>query len=121
MSKLSRIILVVISLAMIPSFWLPLWKIHLDAPQYPEGLVMFIGQKHFSGDVNIINGLNHYIGMRHITEDQFPELKYITWLVLGVIISGLLLAAIGKRWLFTGWYFIFLAIAAFGIYRFWHW
>ncbi|HYV94904.1 MAG TPA: nitrous oxide reductase accessory protein NosL [Chitinophagales bacterium] len=121
MNKLSRIILVVISLAMIPSFWLPLWKIHLDAPQYPEGLVMFIGQKHLTGDVDIINGLNHYIGMKHITEEQFPELKYITWLVLGVIISGLLLAAIGRRWLFAGWYFIFLSIAAFGIYRFWHW
>ena len=121
MNKFSRILLALISLAMIPSFWLPLWKIHLTAPQYPEGLVMFIGQKHLTGDVDIINGLNHYIGMRHIKEDQFPELTYMTGLVIGIIISGLVLAVIGRRWLFAGWYFIFLGVAAFGIYRFWHW
>jgi copper chaperone NosL len=45
----------------------------------------------------------------------------MSWLVIGIIISGLLLALIGKRWLFAGWYSVFLAIAAFGIYRFWHW
>ena len=121
MKKISRILLAIVCLAMIPSFWFPLWKIHLEAPQYPEGLNMFIWQNHLSGDVNIINGLNHYIGMRHINEDQFPELRYMTGLVIGVIATGLLLAFIGRRWLFAVWYFIFLGIAAFGIYRFWHW
>src|SRR5207248_949356 len=77
--------------------------------------------KHLTGDVNIISELNHCIGMKQITEEQFPELKYITWLVIGIIISGLLLAAIGKHWLFAGWYLIFLSIASFGIYRFWSW
>lgn len=121
MKKTSRIILAAICLVMIPSFWFPLWKITLNAPQYPEGLRMYIWMNHLSGDVDIINGLNHYIGMRHITADMFPELHYITGVIIGVIISGLIVALLGRKWIFAVWYFLFLGIAAFGIYRFWHW
>ena len=47
--------------------------------QYPEGLYMLIWKDHLSGDVQVINGLNHYIGMKHISEDMFPriELHYL--------------------------------------------
>ena len=121
MRRSSRVILIAICLIMIPAFWLPLWKITLDAPQYPEGLRLYIWMNHLSGDVSIINGLNHYIGMAHINEDQFPELDYITDVMIGVIITGLLVALLGRRWIFALWYFLFLGIAAFGIYRFWHW
>ena len=30
-----------------------------------------------TGDVDIINGLNHYIGMKHITVEMFPEFKFL--------------------------------------------
>ncbi len=121
MKKNSRILIAALCLAMIPSFWFPLWNILLGAPQYPEGLHMEIWQDHLSGDLNTINGLNHYIGMQTIEEEDFPELNYIMWFVIGVIATGLLMAFIGNRWLYAGWYFIFLAIAAYGIYDFWQW
>jgi copper chaperone NosL len=40
-----------------------MWQIELEAPQYPEGLVLKLHANKIGGDVEIINGLNHYIGM----------------------------------------------------------
>jgi copper chaperone NosL len=52
---------------------LPLWRMELVAPQYPEGLVLYAYGDHFAGDsdsyyddIREINGLNHYIGMKPI-------------------------------------------------------
>lgn len=121
MKKSSRIIVALACLVMMLSFKFPLWKIELQAPQYPEGLRMYIWMDHLSGEFNIINELNHYIGMANITEDVFPELKYIKDVIMGVIATGLLISLIGNRWFFAIWYLAFLAIAAYGIYDFWHW
>lgn len=53
------------------AIFVPLWRMELIAPQYPEGLVMYAYGDHFAGDpgtyyddVREINGLNHYIGMK---------------------------------------------------------
>ena len=121
MKKGSRIILLCACLLMIASFKLPLWRIDLQAPQYPEGLMMNIWLDHLSGQVGIINELNHYIGMGIISEEVFPELKFMKYVIMGVIATGLLISIIGNKWLFAGWYFAFLGIAAYGIYDFWHW
>jgi hypothetical protein len=55
------------------AIFVPLWKMELVAPQYPEGLVMYAYGDRFEGssssyydDVREINGLNHYIGMKPI-------------------------------------------------------
>jgi copper chaperone NosL len=64
MKKISRIIIIVSSLAMITAFFTPIWDISLEAPQYPEGLGMKIWIDKITGDLNTINGLNHYIGMK---------------------------------------------------------
>ena len=50
-----------------------------------------------SGDVDIINGLNHYIGMKHITVDMFPEFKFLPFVVGFYMLLGLLVAVTGKR------------------------
>ena len=117
----SCITIIVLSLAIIPAFFLPLWDIYLDAPQYPEGLHMQIWTNHFSGDLPIINGLNHYIGMKQIHEEMFPELQYINTVLLIILLSGVLVGLLRFRALFAGWYFGFLAVAAYGIYDFWKW
>ena len=72
LSVASRILVAFSSGALIAVFFLPAWRIDLFAPQYPEGLTMNIWINGLSGDVDIINGLNHYIGMKHITVDMFP-------------------------------------------------
>ena len=92
----SRILVAFASGALIMVFFLPVWRIDLFAPQYPEGLTMNIWINGLSGDVDIINGLNHYIGMRHITVAMFPEFKYLSYVVLFFIVLGMLVALSGK-------------------------
>lgn len=81
LSTLSRWIIGVSSLFIIVAFFVPVWRIDLFAPQYPEGLVMKIWLAKLSGDVDIINGLNHYIGMGKIAESMFPEFSYLPYAV----------------------------------------
>ena len=82
MSILSRIIIGLGSLIMILAIFVPVWSIYLIAPQYPEGLSMQIWLNKITGQVEIINGLNHYIGMKHINADMFPEFKFLTYFLL---------------------------------------
>jgi copper chaperone NosL len=96
---LTRIVIAVTTLSLIAAYFLPLWQIQLWAPQYPEGLLMKIWLNHISGDFDIINGLNHYIGMRTIHAEMFPEFRIMGWLVGGIIAVGLLPAILGRR----GW------------------
>jgi copper chaperone NosL len=121
MKKYSSLILIIVSLAMFASFYFPLWEVTLEAPQYPEGLAMQIWLNHLSGDVATISGLNHYIGMKHIDESMFPELKYMQKIILAFIISGVFVGLMRKKWLFTIWFVAFFAVAALGIYDFWSW
>jgi copper chaperone NosL len=82
---------------MVGSFFLPIWKIELWAPQYPEGLMMKIWLNHLSGDVEIINGLNHYIGMAHIKAEMFPEFTILPYLAGFFVVLGLLVAWWNRR------------------------
>jgi hypothetical protein len=38
----SKVLLVLSTIALVTSIFVPLWRIELDAPQYPEGLMMQI-------------------------------------------------------------------------------
>jgi copper chaperone NosL len=95
-----RALLAVAALSQGATYFLPLWEIQLWAPQYPEGLNMKIWLSRISGDFEIINGINHYIGMRTIRAEMFPEFKIMPWLVAGMIVIGLIPALTGRRrWL----------------------
>lgn len=121
MSKHSRIIIAVSSLALISTYFLPLWYIFLTAPQYPEGLTMKIWLQDISGDVTIINGLNHYIGMRHINVAMFPEFHYLIYIIAFFILFGLLTAITGnKKLLFTN-LGLLIATGVAAIYDFYNW
>ncbi|MBK7290599.1 MAG: hypothetical protein IPI78_10460 [Chitinophagaceae bacterium] len=93
----SRILVAFASGALIAVFFLPAWRIDLFAPQYPEGLSMYIWINKLSGDVEIINGLNHYIGMKHISANMFPEFKYLTYVVIFFMALGMTAAITGRR------------------------
>lgn len=67
------------------------------APQYPEGLEMKIWINTLTGDVKIISALNHYIGMKHIEVNMFPEFSYMIYIVGFIITFGFLTALINKR------------------------
>lgn len=121
LSPISRILLAVASLAIISTYFLPVWEIYLWAPQYPEGLNMKIWLSKLSGDVAIINGLNHYIGMRHISEEMFPEFQYMGILVGILIALGLVAAIVGRRVLLVGFIGLALVYGAAALYDFYRW
>lgn len=121
MKKSSAVLITIACLAMIVSLFVPLWTVTLEAPQYPEGLILEIWLNKLGGQVDIISELNHYIGMKKISVEMFPEFEYMSTILLGVVISGLLVAILRKKWLFVFWFVVFFGIAALGIYDFWSW
>ena len=118
---ISRILIAVSSLLMIATFFLPIWRIDLWAPQYPEGLVLKIWLAKLSGDVDIINGINHYIGMAHIKEEMFPEFGYMSYIVGFFILFGLLTALVNKRALLVAYFSMLVLAGIAAMYDFWQW
>lgn len=96
MRKTSRVIIGVAAVALATVNFVPFWSIYLIAPQYPEGLSMQIWLNKLTGDVEIINGLNHYIGMKHIKAEMFPELNYLVYVVGAFSLLGLAIAIAPK-------------------------
>jgi len=97
MSNISRVIIAIGSLALIIMFFVPAWSIYLIAPQYPEGLSMQIWLNKITGQVEIINGLNHYIGMKHIKAEMFPEFSFLVYILGFFILFALVVAFTGNR------------------------
>lgn len=117
--------LVLAGIALLGSLGFPIWRITLDAPQYPEGMGMQIWASNIVGenenDLDIINQLNHYIGMKKIIPDSIPELSFIMPLIVGFAVCCFLSALRPRAWS-TGIVLLALAgLGAFGMYDFWLW
>lgn len=121
MKKATRIAVAILSLALVTAYFVPMWFIDLEAPQYPEGLGLKIWLNQMSGDLNTINNLNHYIGMKTIHPESIPELKIMPYLLGLLIAIGLTVAAVGKKWLFTIFMILFLALGITGGVDFYMW
>jgi copper chaperone NosL len=125
MTNKSRIIIVFASLLLLLTFFFPLWTIDLNAPQYPEGLGLRIWLDQISGlkpnDLQSINGLNHYIGMKEIIPDSIPELKIMPYIIVLMIIFGLFNAYMKNRKLVIVWLILFVVLGAVGLYDFYMW
>ena len=108
----------VAALVLIPVFFmpvLPIWVMKLWAPQYREGLTLSIYANTIKGDLQSINTLNHYVGMRHITAEDFKEFRFLPQALTGFGILALLAALANRRWVaFLGW----LAFTGFAVYMF---
>ena len=125
MKRISRLTVAIASLLLLVVYVTPLWRINLIAPQYPEGLGLRIWVNQITGmkpgDLNSINGLNHYIGMAPIDPASFPELQYMPKLLAAAIVAGLLVALIGRRPLLYVWSVLFALGAAAGLGDFYKW
>lgn len=125
MPRTPRLLLVLAALLLGAALALPLWEVRLVAPQYPEGLGMRIHAGTVTGikpnDLQSINGLNHYIGMKPIEPDAIPELRWMPWIVVGLAVFGLAAAALGSRPMLIGWLFAFAVLCAAGLWDFHRW
>lgn len=121
LKPVSRLIIALASLLMISAYFVPLWQILMWAPQYPEGLEMDIWINNITGDVKVISALNHYIGMKHIEVEMFPEFGYMIYIVGFLIGFGLVTALLNRRlmlWLFS---ILLVATAVAALVDFWLW
>jgi copper chaperone NosL len=82
---------------------------------------MYIWLYKLSGEVEIINGLNHYIGMAHIKEEMFPEFKILPYIVAGYIVFGLLTALLRSRKMLVGYLVLLILAGVAALYDFWQW
>lgn len=121
LSIASRILVAFASGALVAVFFLPAWRIDLFAPQYPEGLTMNIWINGLSGDVEVINGLNHYIGMKHITVGMFPEFKYLPYVVGFFMLLGMAVAITGSRKFLLAYLGLTAIGGALAMYDFYQW
>ena len=96
-----RSLLLLAVLLLTPAYFLPLWRMTMFAPQYPQGLRLDIYSYRLDGgnkgqDVKEINLLNHYIGMQDLDTADFAEFKWIPFVVGGLGLLFLRAAAHGK-------------------------
>ncbi|MBS1735332.1 MAG: hypothetical protein JSS98_01850 [Bacteroidetes bacterium] len=107
-----RILTIISGLALIAVLFVPLWQIELAAPQYPEGLVLKMYPNKLGGNVEVINGLNHYIGMKTLHAENFIEFTVLPYIiVLFAAFSFLVFFVNKKKWLYT----LFYSFVSFGI------
>jgi copper chaperone NosL len=120
LSVSSRIITVVCGLSLIVVLFVPLWQIELAAPQYPEGLVLKMYPNKLGGNVDVINGLNHYIGMKTLHANNFIEFTVLPYIIGFFAVFCFFVAIINKRkWLLALLisFFLFGVISMVDFYR----
>lgn len=96
-----RLLLLALIIPLAASFFFPLWRIRMEAPQYPKGLHMDIYAYKLDGgndgrDVNELNALNHYIGMHSIERSTVPELGWIPFAFGALALLTLRVAVMGR-------------------------
>lgn len=125
MKPLARFYVIAAAILLIGIYIKPLWYIALEAPQYPEGVEMYIWVNKITGKeestLQNINILNHYIGMRAIEPDSIPELKIFPYIGAMLILIGLLVWWKNKpKWMYS-YGFLLIILSMLGIFDFWLW
>lgn len=124
-NRRTRLLIALASVLLGISVLFPLWSVRLTAPQYPEGLGMYIWAHTVTGiepqDLENINGLNHYIGMKRIEPDSIPELRIMRPGMLAMGVLGIGLALYGRRRLLQLWTAVLVLACVVGMADFYRW
>lgn len=126
-SKSSMILLIVAAVFAFASAFTPVWRIDLTAPQYPEGMVLYIGgTEGVSGgdegnDLYKINELNHYVGMAQIHPGDFWEFTALPIILCSFGILFAIVAIIKNKKLSIVSLVLFGIFGVLGFVDFFHW
>lgn len=120
-STLTRILLILSALSLVISIFVPLWQIQLDAPQYPEGLILKIFSDKLGGDVEIINGLNHYIGMKTLHAKDFIEFSILVYIISFFALFCVIAAIAGRKKVLYTLFAMFVLFGVVAMVDFWRW
>jgi hypothetical protein len=129
--KKAGLLMILGSLLLLGLFKFPLWNIMLGAPQYPDPLGMDIFINGIRGvsefDIQNIDGLNHYIGMKKIPKpEQMWEFRTFPLVIGGMAFLGVLIGFLGffgkisYHW-FLGWFILMTILGVLGMYDFNSW
>lgn len=83
---LPSIIMLLAAFILFVSIFFPYWKLTLFAPQYPDGLQATMYVNRLSGDIQEIDGLNHYIGMKPMGEAAVLERTLSVIMIVGLVL-----------------------------------
>jgi hypothetical protein len=97
----ARALLALLVLPLALSFTQPLWRISMEAPQYPGGLYLDVHASTVKGGnggqhLQEINTLNHYIGMRPLDASAFRDTLWIPFALVVLLLLTLRVAAVGN-------------------------
>lgn len=102
LSRGSAIGLWIAAILLVISIFLPWWGMKFIAPQYPEGLDIIVYPYKLEGRIDIVNGLNHYIGMSEFSEETFTELRFLPYLIGALALFTACVAYLRKpKWLYA--------------------
>ena len=123
-----RGLILLAALLLLPAYTSPLWKLTMFAPQYQDGLRLEIYSYKLVGgnrgqDVKEINVLNHYIGMKDLSDEDFTEFKWLPFVIgalgllfLRAVVFGTVGSALDVTVLFV--YFSAFSLCSFA-YKLW--
>jgi hypothetical protein len=120
-----RVLLIVAAALVALALLFPLWNLTMFAPQYADGLSMDIYSHKLQGghdgqDIKEINLLNHYIGMRDLSNDDFTEFKWMPF-AIGVLALLMLRSAVqGTMASLVDSLVLFCYFGAFSLWSFGH-
>ena len=117
--------MILAGLSLLTLFLFPIWRITLIAPQYPDGVSMYIHINKIIGDtpgtLQNINILNHYVGMKYIEPDSIPELRYFPWIICVMAALAMVAGLLNRGWAIWAWTILMIVLAVLGIYDFYLW
>lgn len=123
----SRVLIFIAAIVLVPTFFFPLWNIELYSNQFPDGLRLNIysfklegGKSAYRDDLREINSLNHYIGMRPLTEEDFTEFKWIPFVMGGAVLLALRVIVLGKMSKLVDLFVLFTYFGLFSLWSFYH-
>lgn len=116
-----RMLMILGTAALVMVLFVPLWRIELSAPQYPEGLSLLIYPGKLGGNIDIINGLNHYIGMKTLHTTDFIEFTVLRYIILFFALLALIVAISGKPRILNAFFALFICFGVLAMVDFWRW
>lgn len=103
------------------SIFFPWWGMKFYAPQYREGLNIIVYPNKLVGEIDIVNSLNHYIGMQKFSQESFPELQFLAYVVVGFALLVALVAFFRNKIALYGIIGFFILGGILGLVRMRHW
>ena len=121
----TRIAFLVGVLCLIGLYFFPMWRISLQVPQYPKDITIQIWINQIANGtkkaMEIMNVLNHNIGMKEINPESIPELRYFPVVLAVIIALGIAAAFIKKNLVRNIWIAILMVALTLALIDFYLW